>query len=291
MDAKTPAYSALPSNLPQRNTPFVDLVRNYCRKLLLPILRRYNAARGGVSTSQWNRFYHQFELHFRGSSEHIARMLRSRYEEKITRYFQQWEQQFSTPPRALDLGCGSGEFLDMCKDAGFTTLGVDVSPQAIAICQHKGHQVVQKDLLACLNSIEDGSVHLVGLFHVIEHCSPRYMLAVFREVHRVLAPQGIFIVETPSLFSLWSGVRQFYLDPTHLRPVHPDYIAFMARYCGLIHQDTLQFAPVEHPERPQWDPLQEKLPAEIKANMEKLETWLYGPMDLAIVAVKDQANP
>jgi O-antigen chain-terminating methyltransferase len=261
-----------------------------CQSLFYSIFRGLSYTSGfdkifNSSARQWDAFYHHFELRFRGDSKTIAERLRSRYHDRISALAANFAAHSPhTTHTALDLGCGSGEFLDLCRSVGFTTLGIDLSPPAIAACHAKGHHAYCKDILSYLRSLKDQSISVVGLFHVIEHCPPRYMLAVFREVSRVLVPRGMFIVETPSLYSLWSSVRQFYLDPTHLRPVHPEYISFLLDYCSLSHEETLTAAPVTHAERPSWQQLAGELPAATIAHFKKLDDWLYGPMDLAIVA-------
>jgi O-antigen chain-terminating methyltransferase len=287
----SPIDELLLSKVVHRSEWYRQLRRWILYRLLYPshafsttIARKFSLLGGlarsfNVSERQWNAFYHDFELRFRGDSQVIAERLRSRYRDKIAEVAR--EQQ---TPLALDLGCGSGEFLDLSRSQGFATLGVDLSPQAVEVCRSKGHYAYRKDILAYLRTLKDCSISLVGLFHVIEHCSPRYMLAVFREVSRVLVPAGMFIVETPSLYSLWSSVRQFYLDPTHLRPVHPDYIIFMLEYCQMKHQETLTSAEVAHPQRPCWQEQGGEQHAHSIAQFKKLEDWLYGPMDLAVIA-------
>ncbi len=89
----------------------------------------------GLPSSQrdWGNFYHAFELHFRGEGDFLHQRLRDRYGGIVERQFSQLSKlRPSVIPRALDLGCGNGEFLELCQAAGFSSFGVDSSSGAIA---------------------------------------------------------------------------------------------------------------------------------------------------------------
>jgi O-antigen chain-terminating methyltransferase len=231
---------------------------------------------GSVSVGLGEDFYLRFEDRFRGAPDKILTRLDDRYRKLISAVAK-------TTHRALDLGCGRGEFLDLARQTGFATVGADISETFVRHCIRKGHQATNMDSLSFLKRQADQSYDLVASFHVVEHCSMDYNFEVFRQVRRVLANGGIFIVETPNLFSMWAGHRQFYLDPTHERPVHPELMQFMCETAGFSRVDLMSFDEVEHPERAR---LSAKAPKDLQAEFIKLEKWLYGPMDIAIIAVK-----
>jgi hypothetical protein len=52
------------------------------------------------------------------------------------------------------------------------------------------------------------------------------------EALRVLEPGGLLIMETPNPENLVVGASTFYLDPSHVRPVPPDLLAFAVEYAG-----------------------------------------------------------
>jgi 2-polyprenyl-3-methyl-5-hydroxy-6-metoxy-1,4-benzoquinol methylase len=62
----------------------------------------------------------------------------------------------------LDYGCGTGEFLATCKDAGWTTIGVEPSDEA-RIKNRKDLQVF--DSLSKVNT----QVNAITMWHVLEH--------------------------------------------------------------------------------------------------------------------------
>ena len=47
-----------------------------------------------------------------------------------------------------------------------------------------------------------------------------------------MRPGGKVVIETVNPQSLYVFARSFYLDPTHVRPVHPAYLEFLFREAG-----------------------------------------------------------
>lgn len=100
--------------------------------------------------------------------------------------------------KVLDIGCGKGVFLNVLKEAGKETHGLEPDSNAVKILEKNGHQAIQGDIFTA--KIADNSYDLVTMFQVIEHIDDHESLV--REVYRILKPGGYFIAETPNLASL-----------------------------------------------------------------------------------------
>jgi 2-polyprenyl-3-methyl-5-hydroxy-6-metoxy-1,4-benzoquinol methylase len=127
--------------------------------------------------------------------------------------------------RILDLGCGTGAFLERLRAAGFTSLaGVDIAapndlPEDI--------EFGVLDLDTGRMPFPDGRFDLVVAIEVLEHIENLGM-TVF-EISRILAPAGQWMATTPNLHSvearlrllLQGGLKQFDAigDPTHITPI------------------------------------------------------------------------
>ncbi len=113
--------------------------------------------------------------------------------------------------RALDVGCGTGEFTAALAQAGAQAIGVDVAQAALDRAR-AGHPGIEFRLVPIDGPLplEDSSFDLVWASEVIEHVTDtaRWL----SEVRRVLAPGGRLLVTTPShgrLRVVLGGVRRF----------------------------------------------------------------------------------
>jgi SAM-dependent methyltransferase len=99
--------------------------------------------------------------------------------------------------RALDLGCGTGEFAELMAQAGATVVGVDVADGALVRARARHPELDFR--LAPIDGplpFEDSGFDLVWASEVIEHVADtaRWL----SEVRRVLAPGGRLLLTTPS---------------------------------------------------------------------------------------------
>ena len=113
--------------------------------------------------------------------------------------------------RALDVGCGVGEFTAAMATAGADAIGVDVAEAALRRARSR-HPGVEFRLVPFDGPLpfEDGSFELVWASEVIEHVADtaRWL----SEIRRVLVPGGRLLVTTPShgrLRVALGGVERF----------------------------------------------------------------------------------
>ena len=116
--------------------------------------------------------------------------------------------------RIVDIGCGRGGFVEVCRRQLGDALGFDNEPAAARICRAQGLPFVLGD--AERLPFRSDSLDVLRAKEVIEHLiDPRPML---REIRRALRPGGLFLSRTPSHFSTLYPVGNFWDDYTHVRP-------------------------------------------------------------------------
>ncbi len=206
--------------------------------------------------------YSLFEERFRGSPGEIAEKQRS--------YLPLLKD---LPGPVLDVGCGRGELLRLLAAEGVPALGVEINPISASACKSEGLSVEQGDGLAHLASRQDGSLGAVVALQVVEHWTAEATFAFLREARRALAPGGVLIAETINSDSL-SALKAFFLDPSHVRPVPPEALRFLAEAAGFVDATIEYRAPL-----PAGDRLEEASP-----NDAKLNRLLFGPQDYALIA-------
>ena len=136
----------------------------------------------------------------------------------------------------LDLGCGRGLFLDLLKEAGIAPVGVDGSEDAVAECIKRGHEDTHVgNVLEFLQDMFDQGRAFDGIFcsHLIEHLPGRAAIQLIAHSARVLRPGGRLLISTPNVQNLHVWTRQFWLDPTHVRPYPRQLIEATMKTVGL----------------------------------------------------------
>jgi O-antigen chain-terminating methyltransferase len=207
-------------------------------KLELDLLRRRMA---GLRPGQLDlpSFYADFEKRFRGEQQ----MVRERQQ-----YYLQFidEAGAGTPEaRVLDLGCGRGEWLTLLREHNKFAHGVDLNDPFLDLCRGRGLEVTKADALEYLTTCEPASLGAVTGFHIIEHMVAFEQIRLVQLAFRALRPGGVLILETPNLENLQVAAHDFYLDPTHVRPVPAKLLDFTARQVGFGDVRTEGRAPCE----------------------------------------------
>lgn len=224
--------------------------------------------------------YVQFEGRFRGSGAEIERRL-ARYVPLLR-----------DVGEVLDLGCGRGEALDLLGRSGIAARGVDTSERMVEICRDRGLRAEVGDAVDALSRAAEGSLGAVVSFHVVEHLPPATVERLVRLAFRALAPGGVLVLETPNPLSLVVAARNFWLDPTHLRPVHPEALQSLCERAGFDSVERWDLQPFAETDRlpeirmeelaPEARPLADR----VNRLRDRLDDLLFGFQDYAIVARK-----
>lgn len=193
----------------------------------------------------------------------------------------------------LDLGCGRGEFLELCREAGLPARGVDVDPAMVDRCRAAGLDVEQADALAYLEALPDGSLGGVFAAQLIEHLAPEAFVALVQLAYARLGPGGVLVLETPNPRCLGIFASAFYVDLSHVKPIHPEAAVFVLEAAGFrdVEVRYLNPCPPEarlRPLEPEWYMRRYELALiqAINDNLARLNDLLYGPQDYAVIGRK-----
>jgi SAM-dependent methyltransferase len=184
-------------------------------------------------------FYRAFEDRYRGARDEIGRRL-AVYRPFLLALAAQAGRAGAGPARALDLGCGRGEWLELLAACGIAGRGVDLDEGMLRACRERHLDVERADALASLRALPDASLALVSAFHLVEHLPFALVQDIIAEARRVLQPGGLLIFETPNPENLTVGASSFYLDPSHERPLPPALLAFAVEFGGFGRQCVLR---------------------------------------------------
>jgi len=132
----------------------------------------------------------------------------------------------------LDIGCGRGEFLELMKENNIKARGIDVNEQFVDYCRQKGLDAELKDGVAELEGLGDNSLGGIFMGQVIEHLEPDYLTRLLELAAKKLEPGAYLVAETPNPTMLSTFSNSFYLDLSHIKPVHPETMRFLMEYYG-----------------------------------------------------------
>ena len=105
-----------------------------------------------------------------------------------------------TCEKVLDVGCGAGGAIyQMAKSNKFKSIyGIDISQESINLAQTKNQDFVKKDIVKIIEAsvldmpFENNYFDAVTTFQSHYHWSD--VLAAMKEIHRVLKPNGCFVL-------------------------------------------------------------------------------------------------
>jgi 2-polyprenyl-3-methyl-5-hydroxy-6-metoxy-1,4-benzoquinol methylase len=139
--------------------------------------------------------------------------------------------------RLLDIGCGTGEFLEAATRRGWEVCGVELSVRAAQLAREKG-----LDVRCCTLSsapYASGSFDAITCLDVLEHVADP--LQDLQRARELLAPGGLFVIRVPNtVFHLWKtractalGVNDVGLQMDyHLNHFTPKTLVRTLRRCG-----------------------------------------------------------
>ena len=216
----------------------------------------------------------RFEDEFRGSQAEL-----------LERYRDLAERLRPHAP-VLDFGCGRGEFLLLLDEAGVDARGVELDPALVKSATERSLKVDQGDGIEAMKELDDGSLGALVLIQVIEHLSAQQTLDLVSLAAQKVRPGGKVMVETVNPQSLYVYAHAFYLDPTHVKPVHPSYLSFLFQEAGFESVAIDWRSPT-----PEADVLEEfpeggEYEKRLNENVRRLNQLLFAPQDYLVTATR-----
>ena len=232
------------------------------------------------SVGPLNFDYYWFESIHRGDRDLIKKKL------------QPYAEYFIDCNNVLDIGCGRGEFIEVLKEKGIGCYGIDVEPDAVEFCNDRGLNVMEAEALEYLASLEDESIDGIFVAQVAEHLTPSELIELVGLIHKKLKEESYVVIETPNPQCLLIFASFFYADLSHVQPIHPETMKFLLLSTGFKDIEVKFANPVPKGQRlkklsvASGGERDQSWVEEMNANIEKLNSVLYGYMDYAAVAKK-----
>ena len=226
-------------------------------------------------------FYHCFEERFRGTRDNITERLRS-YIPVVKEYLPDFSK-----CRFVDIGSGRGEWLDVIRENGAVDyVGIDLNKIQNTISEEHGHKTLCTDCVRYIEELPENSIDMISGIQIIEHLRQSELMNLFKSSLKALKPGGIVLFETPNPDNITVGANTFFYDPTHKRILPPEMIKYYFDWCGYKQVRIIEANPDSC-----WKDLNSGTENEAYKDCEKIinniARQLYGPMDYAIIAIKE----
>ncbi len=215
--------------------------------------------------------YRRLEESLRGSEAEVRESLRA-YLERARDH-----------QPVVDVGCGRGEFLALCRENGVEARGFDTNERSVADLKQHGFDVKVAGVPECFDGVRDAGTILAT--HVVEHLPVEVLLTFFRESARALRSGGLLIIETPNAESLLVTGSDFWRDPTHLAPRHPAALVLLGREHGFEVDELRAVHPFPDAARLA-STADDPLP--VRRLVDAINERLFGPQDLRLILRKGE---
>ena len=173
--------------------------------------------------------------------------------------------------------------LELLGEAGVDALGIEPDPTLVDAARARGLRVEVGTALEYLAAQSDDSLGGLVMIQVVEHLPPQGVIDVVRLAAEKVRPGGRVVFETVNPTALSTYANAFWVDPDHVRPVHPAFLAFLFREAGFAEVERMDRSVLPADERLR--PV-EGAGAAVAENFARIDALLYGPQDYAIVATR-----
>lgn len=145
---------------------------------------------------------------------------------------------YASPKSVLDIGCGTGHFLNHLNQFDYVTLGLEPDGDARRFAKDQG---VNVEDLSVLHSLENASWDAITMWHVLEHVYD--LRKDFEKFVGLLKRNGVLFVAVPNHLSLDAQLYKenwaAYDVPRHLYHFKEKDVVELGRQFGLAHETTL----------------------------------------------------
>ncbi|MDD4869458.1 MAG: class I SAM-dependent methyltransferase [Kiritimatiellae bacterium] len=116
----------------------------------------------------------------------------------------------------LDVGCGSGHFLELLDVEHYDKYGAEINPQGVRLCREKGLTVYDHDIR--VTDFGNKTFNVITLWHVLEHVSSP--VPFLKKIKEIKKRDGVVVISVPNTDSMGFKLGKqwwFHMDaPRHL---------------------------------------------------------------------------
>ena len=186
------------------------------------LLAALQGPNGDASTGAWSDAESGYEQYALSSRNHN---LLIQWADRVMPFFE-------GKSSVLDIGSGTGVFLDQLARRNIPGRGIDNNLASVRYASMLGLDVQLSDAREALLGSED-TFDAIHCSHFVEHLPMDALTELLALITTVLAPGGRLVLVFPDPESIRSQLLGFWRDPDHVRFYHPDIVETIALSLGL----------------------------------------------------------
>lgn len=143
--------------------------------------------------------------------------------------------------KLLDIGCATGDFLEVARDFGYSVEGLELSRWSSEITKSKGIKVY-KELLTSFSRRNTSKYDIITMWGVIEHFQSPLQEMLY--INRLLKPGGILAIWTGNVNGAMSrilGRRWWYWQGQHIQYFTNSSLNLLTSLTGFEHVATKRY--------------------------------------------------
>lgn len=180
-------------------------------------------------------FWFFFQGHYKINEKFFQRQ---RTREWAALRFARWAPYLTSANSILEIGCGSGLFLDQVR-RNFPTIastGIEPDPKMAKYCRKELALDVHQGFFQ--SDTSDSRFDVIALFHVIEHLFD--FTGLFQFIRKHLTPCGLVIMEAPNVDGGWRTVYMIQFSHLHIFSPRTIENLFIKNGFEALHISTLE---------------------------------------------------
>ncbi len=125
--------------------------------------------------------------------------------------------------RLLDIGCGTGIFLNKAREKGYEVWGIDFDKEAVRIAKerYRLNNVYVMDVESLFENFSQDRFDIISFFEVLEHLDNS--IQFIRQIKNILKPRGYVAISVPN--------RERTLETMGDGDYPPNHLTRWNRYC------------------------------------------------------------
>lgn len=230
--------------------------------------------------------YLLLENRYRGSEQEIS--------ERLLPYltvFQNASNTSTNQKPILEIGSGRGELQQLFRNAEINSYGIEINRAMHEHCQQKTLDVRLENAISHLETLSDKSLAGLIAIQVVEHLPQQVLSQLLSLTESKVQKGGRVVIETINTESLVALGHNYFRDPSHIFPLHPDTMCYLMELAGLQVLEVRKLSPYPLGAMLQTIPVQDYMPPRwietvntLNRNFSQLNSLLYGYQDYCVIA-------